>query len=416
MAITQNFSDMINEYLPEDLLKNEVIKNDWFLSKVEIKEGWNGGAMDVGFEEAAATSLAYGNLTSDTDIAQAVLVRGTVSGYKHISSSMIFNHRDLLEHASSMKISKKSFLNLLPSKLDSHIQHLRETVSLNLLNGKKLCNITADATALGVITVDRPERLKVGQKIEIHDSVPTTPASGYVRSVDLVAGTAVIYDARSGGAVVDLSAWDAANSPYVVNPGGNDSAFSGLTEMILPASAGGSATLYGKTKTAYTYLQSYAVDGSSSITSSEILKPIFDAYTNHRIRFSGDARKVVMSLSNMALAMKQVEASKGAYSVVPNSEKATVFFSEVTIRGVGGGILELVGVREMNDDVILGLDFSAFKFETQNFIKRIKDPEGKEYFTKRATTGYQFILDHELYGELVLTNPQKCWAIYGVSP
>lgn len=416
MAITQSFSDMINEYLPEDLLKNEIIKNDWFLSKVQIKEGWNGGAMDVGFEEAAATSIAYGSLTADTDIAQAVLVRGSISGYKHISSSMIFNHRDLLEHSSSMKISKKSFLNLLPGKLEPHLQHFRENMSLNLLGGKKLAKGTVDATVGGVATFDRPERFKVGMLVEFHDSVPTASVNAYVSAVNLINGEVSFVTARGGATPVDLTAWDAVNDYYVTHPGADSLAFAGLTEMILPASAGGVASLYGKTKASYTYLQSYAVDGSSSITSSEILKPIFDAYTNHRIRFSGDARKVVMSLTNLALAMKQVEASKGAYSVVPNSEKATVYFSEVCIRGVGGGILELVGVREMNDDVILGLDFSAFKFETNSFIKRIKDPEGKEYFAKRNTTGYQFILDHECYGELVLTAPQKCWAIYGVSP
>lgn len=415
MAITQSFSDMINEYLPEDLLKNEVIKNDWFLSKVEIKEGWNGGAMDVGFEEAAATSLAYGSLTSDTDIAEDVLVRGTIAGYKHLSSSMIFNHRDIMEHSSSMKVSKKSFLNLLPSKIDSHTRHLREMMSLNLLNGKKIAKVTADATVNGEITVDRPERLKVGMKVELHDSVPTTPVSGYVRTINLLTGVVVLYNARSGGAVLDLTAWDALNNPYLTNPGGDDSAFAGLKDMILPASAGGAATLYGKTKTSYTYLQSYAVSGASSVTSSEILKPIFDAYTNHRILFSGDARKVVMSLHLLSIALKQVEASKGAYSVVQGSSKQTVFFSEVAIAGIGGGVLEIVGVREMDNDVILGLDFSAFKFETNSFIKRIKSPEGMEYFTKRSTSGYQFILDHECYGELVLTNPQKCWAIYGIT-
>lgn len=414
--IARTFNAMINEYLPEDMLANEVRKNDWFLSKVEIKKGWNGGSMAVGFEEAAASSIAFGSLTADTDIAEAVLVRGTIDGYKHLSASMIFNHRDLAEHGAGKKVNEQTFLKLLPGQVEKLVRHTRENLSRNLLNGKKLAKVDQDGAADGTIGVDRPERFKVGMKVELHDNAATASISAYVKSINLVTGVITLASARgAAGPVVSLIAWDVSNGAYLTHPGQDAEGFSGLKDLILPASAGGIATLYGKTKASYTYLQSYAVSGASSVTASEILKPIFDAYTNHRILFEGDAKQVVMSLKNFAIAMKQVEASKGAFSVIPNSEKATVFFSEVSIRGVGGGVLELVGVREMDDDVILGLDFSAFKFETNNFLQRIKDPEGKEYFTKRAATGYQYILDHECYGELVLTTPQKCWAIHSIA-
>lgn len=414
MAITQTFSDMINEYLPEDLLRNELVKRDWFLSNVKIVEGWNGGAMDVGFKEASANSINYGSLESSSNIGQSVLVRGTVSGYKHVSSSMIFNHRDLLEHGSSQKMSKKSFLKILPDEINDHLQVLREIISCNLLNGKKLAKGTADATVGGVATLDRPERLAIGMKVEFHDSVPTASVNGYVSAINLDTRQVSFVTARGGATPVDLSGWDLANDYYVTIPGADDAAFAGLKDMILSAANGGSASLYGKTKASYTYLQSYNHDGSA-ITATSILGTIFDAYTTHKIRYKGDARKIVMSLKNMSAAMKEVQASKGAYNVVVGSQKQSVYFSEISIIGVGGGVLELVGVQEMDDDVVLGLDMSAFKFETNNLIRRIKSPEGLEYFTVRNTTGYQFILDHECYGELVLTTPQKCFAIHSIS-
>lgn len=414
MAITRTFNEMLLDYVPEDLLKNEVIKKDWFLSNCEIVDGWAGGSMEVAFREAVATSMAFGALTADTDIAESVNVRGSVSGHKFVSGSMIFNQRDLIEHTGSNKISKKSFLKILPDEISDHTQFLRDMVSCNLLNGKKLAKLTADATVAGVITVDRPERLQVGMKVELHDSVPTTPVSGYVKSIDLSAKTAVLASTR-GGTVIDLTAWDAANDPYLTLPGADDASFSGLKEMLLSAANGGLASLYGKTKTAYTYLQSYNHSGAA-ITSTSILSVIFDAYTTHRRFYKGNARKVVMSYKNLAVVMKQVEASKGPFNVVPGSRKQSVYgYDEVQIMGVAGGVLDIVAVNDLDDDVILGLDMSAFKFHTNGFIRRIKSPEGLEYFTKRATTGYQYILDHELYGELVLNAPQKCWIIHSIS-
>ncbi len=70
-------------------------------------------------------------------------------------------------------MSKKSFLKILPDEINDHLQVLREVISCNLLNGKRLAKGTADATAGGQITVDRPERLTIGMKVELHDSVPT---------------------------------------------------------------------------------------------------------------------------------------------------------------------------------------------------------------------------------------------------
>lgn len=415
MAIDRSFNDMLLDYVPESLLKNEVVKKDWFLSNVQIVDGWAGGSMEVAFKEAAASSIAYGALTAESDIGQSVLVRGSVAGHKHVSSSMIFNQRDLIEHTGSNKISKKSFLKILPDEINDHTQILRDVVSSNLLNGKKLAKATANGTAGGVLEVDRPERLQVGMKLELHDtSGVTTDLDVYVTAIDL--GTRQItVSATRGGAALDISAFTTANSSYLTMPGADSAAFSGLKDMLLSAANGGDSALFGKTKTAYSYLQSYNHSGSA-ITSTNILKPIFDAYNTHRRFYTGNAKKIVMSFKNLAAVMAEMEASKGAFNVVPGSRKQSAYgYDEATIIGVGGGVLEIVAVNDLDDDVILGLDMSAFKFHTNGLIRRIKSPEGLEYFTKRATTGYQYILDHELYGELVLNAPQKCFIIHSIS-
>jgi hypothetical protein len=414
MAIARTFNEMLKEYLPYDLLKNEYMKKDWFLSNVEKDEDWGGGTLPVTFKESSANSINYGSLESDSDIGESVLVKGSITDYKHVSSSIVFNHRDLMEHGGS-GISKKSFLKILPDEIEDHMNVLREIVSTNLLNGKKLCKLTANADASGNITVDRPERLAVNMKVEFHDSVPTASVSGYVKSINIAAKTAVIVTARGGSTGVDLSAWDLANAAYLTVPGADDNAFSGLKEMLLSAANGGSTNLYGKAKATYTYLQAHNEDGST-ITASAIIGKIFDTYTNIRRFYKGKPTKAVMSFKNFGTAMKELEASKGAYNVVPGSRKTELFgYDLATIHGVGGGALDFVGIQEMDDDCIMLLDMSAIKFHSNGFFRRVKSPEGLEYYVKRATTGYKFILDHELYGELVLNKPQSCGIIHSIS-
>lgn len=414
MAIQRSFNEMLLHYVPEELLKNEMVKKDWFLQNVEIVEGWKGGEMQVAFKEASASSIAYDSLTDENDIGESVNVRGTIPGHKVVTASMQFNHRDLAEHNSG-KVSEGSFLKLLPDELNDHVQVLKEVVSSNLLNGKKLAKAQADGTVGGVIKLDRPERLMVGQKLEIRDQSVTAPVTAYVSSIALSSGDVSFVTARGGAVAADLSAFDMANFPYVVIPGADDKAFTGLKDLLLPATVGGTASIYGKNKLQFTYLQCHAENGST-ITASNIIPKIFDTYTTARIRYKGNPRKVVMSFKNFASCMKQLEASKGAFNVVPGSRKTDLYgYDMATIHGVGGGLLELVAIQEMDDDVIMLLDMSSMKFHTNGLIRRIKSPDGLEYFVKRSTSGYRYLLDHECFGELALNAPQKNAIIHSIN-
>jgi len=42
MATNRDFSSMLNEYLPLDLLKEEYIKRDYLLQKCKMDESWKG--------------------------------------------------------------------------------------------------------------------------------------------------------------------------------------------------------------------------------------------------------------------------------------------------------------------------------------------------------------------------------------
>ena len=107
MSTTRTFQDMLNEYLPNPLLKEEFVKRDYILQNIEKDNNWKGGTLIVPFKAAGASSVSFGSLTADSDIAEDTHVRGQVSGHKEVWGSMIFNHRDLMEHD---VISEQNFL------------------------------------------------------------------------------------------------------------------------------------------------------------------------------------------------------------------------------------------------------------------------------------------------------------------
>lgn len=94
MSTTRLFQSMLNQYLPNELLREELVKRDWILQNVERDDSWKGGDLVVPFRGARASSVAFGSLTPSSDIAQDQYVRGVISGgYPEVWGSMLFNHK-----------------------------------------------------------------------------------------------------------------------------------------------------------------------------------------------------------------------------------------------------------------------------------------------------------------------------------
>lgn len=411
MATTRTFQDMLNEYLPNDLLKEEFVKRDYLLTKVEKKNDWLGGTLIVPFKAAGASSVAFGALTGSTDIAEDKYVRGEVSGHKEVWGSLIFNHRDLMEHE---QVSEQNFLKILPGTVEDFMDYMKNVVSVNLLNGSHFAKLTADGGASGTIVVDRPDRFVIGQKVFVDDDNSAASSASYVRSIDMNTKTITLYDARSGGSLVNFSDYTTAQNAKCYNDGAQADSFSSLRDALLSSTNGGSSTLYGVTKTLYPYLQAINVDGAS-ITAANIMEKIFDALTEIRQRGRGNPSDVIMSYKNLASCMKVIEASKGAYNVVPNSVRASQYgWTEIEIGSVTKGALKLVGVQEADDDIIMFIDWRALTFHSNGFFKKRVSPDGIEYFEVRNTTGYQYIVDMCLFGELVVQRPSYCGILYDI--
>lgn len=417
MGTTQSFSAMLNQYLPNDLLKEEIIKRDWLLQNVDRDDEWKGGQLVVAFEGAKASSVKFGSLTDASDVSEYNYQRGTVDDYKEVWGTLKFNQRDLIEHDSG-RVSEKSFLKILPGQVEDFMQTMKEAVSINMLCNSYFASVT-DATnaATGIMVVDHVDRFQIGQKVVLDDG-DSAQGAYYVTAVNLNTG-AVTLSATRGGAAADVSAYSVAQSARfyhdgVLVAGTATNNFTSLKSSLLSAANGGGSTLYGKTKVTYPYLQAINVSGAT-MTANNILEVIFDAYTSVRTKARGNANTILMSFKHLGSIMKLIETQKGSFKVSATSTKASMYgWTEIEITTVRGN-LKVVAIQEMEDDCIMLLDMSALKFYTNGFFRKRTAPDGKQYYEVRESTGYYYILDICLFGELILLAPSKCGIIHSIS-
>lgn len=410
MATDRTFNAMLNEYLAYPLLKAELEKRDYLLNKVEKDNNWKGGTLIVPFRGGQASSISFGSLTASDDVADSTYVRGEVSGYKEIWGTLKFDHRDIMEHD---KVSEQNLLKILPDEIDDFMGYMKQAVSVNMLSGSSMATLTSNG-ASGSCVVDHPERFQIGMKISVDDD-DTTAASGYVTAIDMNTNTLTVKDARSGGSAVDLSAFTTAQNAVVYHVGAQSNSFTSLKNQLLSSTNGGGSTLFGQTKTAYPYLQAINVSGAS-ITAANILDEIFDAFTDVRKKCSGNPDTLLTSWKHMGSIMKALEIYKGAYNIKPGSEKTSVYgWMEIEVIGVKGA-LKIVAIQEMPDSEMFLIDWSAIKLHSNGFFKKRMNPEtGNTFYEVRATTGYYYLVDICLYGELVVSRPSRCGVIHSIS-
>jgi len=415
MSTNRIFNDMLNEYLTVPLMKEEMIKRDYVYSKIEKDESWKSGTLPVPFRGARASSVKAGGLTDAADIASSSYIRGTVTEQVEFWSSLKFNHRDLQEH--NGKIPESTFLRILPDEIDDMMDYFKEVISIQMGSGPHFAKVT-DATnaATGIMVVDKVDRFVLGQKAVLVDD-NSAIMNVYVKAINLNTKE-VTFSATRGGAAADVSAYTVAqNAKFyhdgVTADGTNFTTFTSMRSALLSAANGGSATLHGKSKLAYPHLQAINVLGSS-ITASNILDKLFDAYTEVRTRARGNANTYLMSFKHIGSVMKLLQAQKGPYQVTKDPTASLYGWTEIVINSVKGE-LTLVAIQEMDDDVIFMLDWKALKFVSNGGFKKRVSPDGLQYHEVRESTGFYYICDVSIFGEVVYTRPSNCGVIYSIS-
>jgi len=414
MGTTRTFQAMLNEYLPNELLKEELIQRDYILQTVNRDDSWKGGNLVVPFKGASASSVAFGGLTASNDIASSRFIRGGISDYRECWGSLIFNQRDLQEHDG--KIPETTFLRLLPDELEDFMDYEKQVVSVQLGSGPQFATLTSNGTAGGVMGIDHIDRFQVDQKIVLVDN--NTGAANYYVIAISVDGETVTVSATRGGAAADISAYTVAQSAKVwhdgvYDAGGNHATFVSLRQALLSAANGGATALHGVTKTAWPILQAVNIDGTG-VTATNILTRLFDALTEQRRRGKGMATEFLMDLTNLGAVLKQVELNKGAYKVVGEPKPNLFGWLETTVMSVTGQTIKIVGIQEWERDTIALMDWRSITFRTNGFFKKRISPDGREYFEIRNQTGYQYIVDVCLFGEMEYRKIGQSAVIYGI--
>lgn len=419
MSTTRTFQDMLNEYLPNKLLKEEMIKRDYILSNIEKDDSWKGGKIPVPFKAAGASSIRMGGLTAANDVSEDKYIRGSIDAYKEAWGTMLFNHRDLMDH--SGKVVEDSFLKILPDAIEDFMQTFKMTVSVQLGTGPSFSKVTDDTNAAtGVLVVTHIDRFQLDQKVTLDDG-NSAAASFYVIAINVNGGSgnqgSVTLSATRGGAAADVSAYSVAQGAVFYTDGADTESFTSIKSVLLSAANGGSPSVHGKSKLAYPFLQAVNVNGSS-ISASNILDKLFDAYTEVRQKAKGNAKTFLMSYKHGGSIMKLLEnKTNGAanWQIKDGSRKASIYgWDEIEVTCVKG-TLKIVMIQEWDDDVIAMLDMSSMVFRSNGFFQKRKAPDGKEYFEVRNTTGYQYLLDICLFGELEINKPGHNGIIYGIS-
>lgn len=411
----RTFQQMLNQYLPNELLKEELIQRDYIIQNMSRDDKWKGGPLIVPFKGSGANSVAFGGLTAANDVSQSNYIRGQISYYQEMWGTLIFNQKDLMEHDG--RIPESTFLKLLPDELEDFMDYAKEVVSVQMGSGPEFAKATVDGTSLGVVGVNHIDRFQIDQKA-ILAGTAVGPTAVYIIGIDVNLLKVTVSLSRQGPAA-DVSAFTvAALSKFyhdgVYDAGGNFSTYVSMRQALLAAANGGSTSLHGVTKTAWPILQAVNIDGST-ITATNILDKLYDSFTQVRKIGKGRATEFLMSLTNFGSCMKQLELQKGSFRVVEDPKESLYGWLEMKIANVTGQIIKLVGIQEMEDDIIPLVDWRSITFRTNGFFRKRISPDGREYFEVRNTNGFQYLVDICLFGECEYRKPGHSAIIFNIN-
>jgi hypothetical protein len=278
---------------------------------------------------------------------------------------------------------------------------------------------TAFDAATDVLAVSHPERFYLNQKLIVYDG--TTTATGYVKAINKNTGIVSFVTARGGSTAVDLAGLVEANTK-VYTDGAQTTFFSSLRGMLLPASLGGSDTFATLTKVDYPYTQPVLYDATAStssnwgsataVTRNTILNLFFDAQRHGRQR-NAKPKIALCSWKHYHAALMQLESASGAFkNIKPSVNYAD--YSEMEVGGIAGSI-EIVGIREMDDDWIALVDKQFLDLKTgKKPFQIIQNPDGNRFYTVRDETGYSYITDVRLAGDFLYRAPHTACVIHSI--
>lgn len=401
MSTTENFSVMLKEYMPNELLTNEVEKLSWFIKKVKRDSNWGYGPYQLPAETQEYSRFEWGQLPAATDIPGAKYAKPEVTSPKELFGSMIFDNKDLERHDGDMK---KSFLQILPGKIRKFVERMEEQANIALLGDGSICALTANGTVGGIAKVGKKIGVFTnGMKVTLKAGASTV--SGYVNNIDINAETFKLVTAAGGSTAVDISAYTTAAGAVVYLPGGNTERMTSLIDIVFPSTMGGSDTLYGGaiTKADSPIFQPFVTDLSSATTGAQLLSALYDFYFDvEELGRSGLRKEVIVPYYAFKAIAKETEDNRR----FAKADVETTYGSKSILLTGPNGDMKVTAARGMALGKIVCVDWDALVLASRGELIKKAKKLGDDFFEIRNQSGYQFIVDKKLEAELIATNLQ----------
>lgn len=453
---------MLNDYLTTRLQFNRHLRDTYIFKKTkDHKRNWRGGPYPIVFEAGEASNYqSGGGLIPADDIQSESFVRGHVDGYKEIRSSYIFFEKDFDQHGKGARVPQDTFLKMqIQKKVNKNKNRFNYLFNHSILNGGALVSGTANAAGgsntdrLRQITVDRPDKLTIGQKLRLQVAPRTREQAvdAYVTTLNMNSKVVTLGATRGGTQGPIIGATWANNAVVNLYSPGDEIAgnsFTSLRSQILPGSiAGGSNTIFGLTKADFPFLQ--PIQGTAPTDTTPTPRALLDAIFDWVVDFGlfgqpigamdtyegekgdrttknqkmGITVDIMMSVRWFAVFQKYRDRLLGGNW--PQGSMSRFYDSRsFTMQGPDGLMLKFVAIESMKDDVFFLLGDDVTQYATLNYIQQSMSPDGNKWTDRRIangnpqTDGLSYICDFKLYGDFIVKRPAGTgyMSLGGVSP
>jgi hypothetical protein len=391
-----NYNAFLLEHFHTGMLEEAFAEQNWFMKKCKVTKDWLQGVAKIQFKVQKASTISKNGLAAQADINSTGYLEATIAEPAKWSGALKFKDQDIKMHG---KITEENLFNLIPDATEDLMDVFKQTFSLAIFGDGSLTYSTAAGSAAG-IAVRNTERLGRGYLVEIEDGVDSV--TGYIKTIDKNTGDIVLVAAMDlSGAALDCTALASGSRVWMTEKSATNEFF-GLVDHLLPASLGGSDTLFGLTKTDYTALQSIIVDGSG-VTGINILKRILGAMQKAQ-RLKAKTDTLICSYNTFGHIQNALQDASGAYK---NVGDAMVYsgYSSISVSFLGQK-MEIVAIPDASDDKILAINSKHLEFKSspESYFEVCKTPEGLQFHTVRTDNDdYYYITDVRLQGQFVYT-------------
>ena len=447
MAIAAAWQTIINDKMDLNEMAYAQLKRSAMYDALTKSADWLGVSSSgsdkrsykVEFLAGGTGNVRMGGLSASAAIQKAKPVVGLVQSYKDITMSLMFNEKDLEDFEIGSKGYENKVMVSVARQIEGNTQNTKNRIEDQFINGGIVCNVTSIANAAtGILVVDRPEKLKIGDNVQLAAADASSDKNKQVFVIGINKNTkAVTFSLTQGGSAGNISTYVASTAALtkiavdgtVDSAGAITGALDGIKPVLLSAANGGDATYLGLTKTAYPFLQALNINGST-YTSSDILQNIFQSWSTEialqLTEFKGKkAKNLQVSPLNYAKIAQSYEFHKGSFRKNDDPTLKVFDASKMTIASMEtGGELTFERNESLSDDVMYGLNMESWRLISNKALSYRKgeiQPSGYlgySWYTERVAGdggGYTHILDGGMSAQIVCGSPESNFVIHGLS-